>query len=183
MGPKNLNTNVSHRYDQRPHRSGEEASAGVGSRERGRRGERGGDRAANEERTRNQLPDQPPFPIDFMTARTAVRETCRRRWVGSYREGVPLDHVHRRVSRSRPPKVNRNWAQREQAVLHQLRVNRYPILSVSLRRWRKPGRDGRCVHCEKAEDTTLHQIPNSTHETLGPRPGHKHLPGGFQGSC
>lgn len=112
------------------------------------------DQEANAGREMNQRRDSTPPPVDLSSARVAIRGACRRRWAGSYHTSVPPDHFHRKFSQGRPPKMDKSWSRREQVVLHQLRVNRCPLLRDTLRRWRRPGEDGLCEDCNEAEDST-----------------------------
>ena len=49
--------------------------------------------------------------------------------------------------------MGRDWTRREQVALHQLRVDRCPLLRDTLRRWRRPGEDGLCDACGETENT------------------------------
>jgi len=67
------------------------------------------------------------------------------------------------------------WTRREQVTLHQLRVDRCPLLRATLLRWKRPGEDGLCEACgelEDAEHFLCHCIKYQSARTqvLGPLP-------------
>ena len=129
------------------------------------------DRAANEGRNMNQE----QVPTDLMSAKTAIRRTCRRRWAGSYHSNVPPDHIHRQISDGQPPKGMEKWSRREQTVMHQLRVDRCPLLPDTLRRWRRPDEDGLCKECKEPFNVKHYiqdciKFQNQRTRLLGPIP-------------
>ena len=117
------------------------------------------DAAANTGRDEQRNNNRTDIPIDLQTAKTVIRDVCKKRWAGSYSETVPPDHLHNRICKGRPPTMDGEWSRREQVVLHQLRVNRCPLLRDTLRWWGRAGEDELCDACNEPEDTD-HYITN-----------------------
>ena len=62
------------------------------------------DHAANTGREQQEQARQDNLPVDLMSAKTAIKHACSKKWSGVYHTTVPPEHLHRRATQGQPPK-------------------------------------------------------------------------------
>ena len=109
------------------------------------------DRAA---RAGTALPQPATLPT-FRSATNFLRKGLCTQLRAAYRDSVPAENLHRRISDGLPPPPDRNRTRAGDVALYQLRANRYPRLRATEHLWgRAPS--PQCPHCGAPREDTEH---------------------------
>ena len=112
------------------------------------------DRTANEG---VHLP-QDATPLDFQTAKAAIKRSCITTARAFIYSTVPPDHFHRRATDGKPSSLPPHTSRKLSNAVHQLRANNSYRLPHTLHRWRRPGATGRCQFCGAIDADANHLL-------------------------